>query len=463
MLNVVFLLIGLGLGFAIAWFYFKNQTVASVSADDISKMQQANQDMQLLVIAADRDKAVLQEKIHSSEKQITNLTSDYKEEQNKLAAANNRLAKAEEAFGNMKDKLASQKLEFEELQKRFTTEFENIANKILDEKSKKFVEQNKTNLDTILNPFKERIKEFQDKVDQTHKADSNERSTLKAEIKNLMELNNRISLEANNLAAALKGDNKKQGNWGEVILEKILERSGLRKGIEYETQLTTTNIDGSTIKPDVIINLPEDKHVVIDSKVSLLAYDAYVNSESEEDRERHIKEHILSVKTHIKILSDKNYQTSALFNTPDFVLLFIPIESMFSIAVQADQDLFNYAWERKIVIVSPSTLLATLRTISSIWKQERQNKNALEIARIGGSLYDGFCRFLEDMRDIEKNLLRSQEAYGNAFRHLSQGKGNLIHTAEKIKTLGAKATKSIDKDLVENANDPSNQLTENNT
>lgn len=296
--------------------------------------------------------------------------------------------------------------------------------------------------------MKERIKDFEEKVEKTYKTESDERIQLKTEIKSLVELNNKISKEANNLASALKGDNKMQGNWGEVILEKILERSGLVKDREYRTQVTTQNVSGQTIKPDVIIYLPDGKHIIIDSKVSLIAYEAYTNSETQIDRDKFSREHITSVKAHIKGLSDKDYQTSEQLNTPDFVLLFIPIESSFSLAVQADQELFNYAWERKIVIVSPSTLLATLLTIASVWKQERQNKNALEIARIGGSLYDEIYRFLEDMQDLNKNLQKSQESYNKAFKRLSEGRGNLLNTAEKIKNLGAKATKSIDRELL---------------
>jgi len=461
MLNVVFLLIGISVGFGMAWLYFKNRS-SGISETEQRNLEETIQKMQAISATLTTEKAVLQEKVSNNLNEIEKISRLYETEQKELSTANNRLAKAEEAFKNMNERLATQKTEFEELQKRFAAEFENIANKILDEKSKKFTEQNKTNIDGILNPLKEKIEKFEKTVGDNYDKELRDRISLKEEVKKLYELNSRISEEANNLTKALKGDNKKQGNWGEVILEKVLERSGLIKDSEYKTQVTALNVDGVIIKPDVIIYLPDEKHVVVDSKVSLLAYDAFVNSENEEERVQFLKEHILSVKTHIKNLSEKNYQTSSQFNSPDFVLLFIPIESSFSLAVQADQELFNYAWDRKIVIVSPSTLLATLRTISSIWKQERQNRNAIEIARIGGSLYDEFFRFIEDMKDIEKNLQRSQDSYSSAFKRLSQGKGNLITTAEKIKALGAKATKSIGKDLVEDADDPAGLLPENN-
>ncbi|MBA2584143.1 MAG: DNA recombination protein RmuC [Bacteroidetes bacterium] len=342
----------------------------------------------------------------------------------------------------MNDKLGTQKAEVEQLQEKFNTQFENIANKILEEKSKKFTDQNKVNLDQIITPLRERIKDFEEKVDKTYKAESDERITLKAEIKNLVDLNKQISQEANNLARAMKGDNKFQGNWGEIILEKILERSGLIKDQEYKTQVNSSDEEGKRILPDVVIYLPDEKHIIIDSKVSLVAYESYVNSTTEENSLISIKNHIESIKSHIRNLSEKNYQNSSSFNSPDFVLLFVPIESSFGVAIQADQELFNYAWERKVVIVSPSTLLATLRTIASVWKQERQNKNALEIARQGGALFNKFVSFLEDLEKIDKGIKATAIAYDNAKKKL-EGHGSLISRAENIRKLGAKATKAI--------------------
>src|ERR1019366_2101430 len=350
------------------------------------------------------------------------------------------------------------KSELENINKKYTTEFENIANKILDEKSKKFTDQNKTNLDIILNPLKEKIKDFETKVEKAYKTESDERITLKAEIKNLIDLNKQVSEDANNLAKALKGDNKKQGNWGEVILEKVLERSGLVKGQEYVTQFSTNNSEGNRIQPDAIIKLPDDKQIIVDAKVSLIAYEACVNAATDEDREKFIKEHLLSVRNHVKLLSSKDYQSSPDFNTPDFVLLFIPIESSFSIAVQADQELFNFAWDRKIVIVSPSTLLATLRTIASVWKQERQTKNAIEIAKQSGALYDKFVGFIDDMDKIGKSIDTSKKAYDSAINKLHKGSGNLVKRAQDIEKLGAKTTKQIAGKFIEN--DAPSQLME---
>lgn len=355
--------------------------------------------------------------------------------------ANITIAKAREAFKAQEEKFTTLKAELENVHKKYSTEFENIATKILEEKSEKFTKQNKDNLDIILNPLKENIKAFEEKVEKAYKAESNERIELKTEIKHLVFLNQKISEEANNLAKALKGDNKKQGNWGEVILEKVLERSGLVKDQEYRTQFNTVNGDGKRIQPDAVILLPDNKHIIVDAKVSLIAYEACVNAVTEEERERFIKEHLLSVRNHIKTLSDKDYHTSTDFNTPDFVLLFIPIESSFSIAVQADQELFSFAWDKKIVIVSPSTLLATLRTIASLWKQERQTKNVMEIAREGGELYDKFVGFLDDMLKIEKALESSSKAYHDAVNKLSSGNGNIVKRIQNIQKLGAKTNK----------------------
>ncbi|TAL62428.1 MAG: DNA recombination protein RmuC, partial [Bacteroidetes bacterium] len=318
---------------------------------------------------------------------------------------------------------------------------------------KKFTEQNKTNLDAILNPLKENITRFEKKVDETYKAEASERNSLKGEIKALVTLNKQISEEANNLAKALKGDTKKQGNWGEIILEKVLERSGLQKGAEYEMQVSLTGDDSKRVQPDAVIYLPDKKHIIIDAKVSLVAYESFVNAQTDEDREKNLQAHVISVKNHIKGLSEKNYQTLGALNTPDFVLLFMPIESSFSLAVQTDNELFNYAWDRKIVIVSPSTLLATLRTIASIWKQERQTRNALEIAEEGGKLYDKFVLFVEDLIGIGKKMDETKNIYTEAMKKLKDGSGNLVRRAEKMKTLGAKTTKELPKNLIERASE----------
>ncbi|HRH62127.1 MAG TPA: DNA recombination protein RmuC [Bacteroidia bacterium] len=453
-MNFVFLAIGFLVGAAVVWLYLQ------------VKSSQQNTEAALGLQSLDKELAIVTEKfqaVSEDKKRILNdsliekeqLKNELQKERELLAVANARLARAEEAFKGMNEKLSNEKQEKEALQKNLLSQFENIASKILEDKSVRFTEQNKINLDIILTPLKEKIKTFEEKVDKAYKEESAERITLKAEIKNLVELNKQVSEEANNLAKALKGDNKMQGNWGEVILEKILERSGLAKDSEYITQFQTSNESGKTIKPDVVVLLPDNKHIVIDSKVSLTAYESFVNADDESLREKFSKEHIGSVKNHIKLLSEKNYQASSEFNTPDFVLMFIPIESSFSMAIQSDAELFNFAWERKIVMVSPSTLLATLRTISSLWKQEKQTKNALEIAKQGGALYDKFVGFVEDLEKIGKSIDTTQIAYSSAMNKLQNGSGNLIKRVQDIEKLGAKTTKSLsDKYLEKNDNQP---------
>jgi len=450
-MEIVFLIIGIVVGGVIG--YLVNRSQKPKGEIDTSNFEKKISSLETETLMVKNEK---EEQKKEFEKQKAELAAELHAEREKLNAASTRLAKAEEAFKNQDEKLRTQKSEIEELQKRLTTEFKNIANEILEEKSKRFTEQNKTNMDSILNPLKLKIEDFEKKVENTYKAESTERITLKAEIKQLVELNKQVSDEANNLTRALKGDNKTQGNWGEVILEKILERSGLSKERgEYKTQETLENSNGETIRPDAIIYLPDNKHIVVDSKVSLIAYQNFVVAENEELRSAFLKEHVKSLKTHILSLSDKLYASSTVLNTPDFVLMFLPIESSFGVAVQSDQEIFSYAWDRKIVVVSPSTLLATLRTIAAIWKQELQTKNAMEIARQSGALYDKFVAFVEDLDNIGKRIDSTQKAYADARNKLEEGKGNLISRAEKIKDLGAKAGKSLPENLLDKEN---NQL-----
>jgi DNA recombination protein RmuC len=435
-MTIVFLLIGLLIGCVLSYFFLKANSAGQIST--------ANEKARLLEANVNELK---------SENKLLNENAENKLviERGKADSLGKDLVRVQAENANLGKKLSEQKAELEQLNQKFTKEFENLANRILDEKSQKFTDQNKSNLDIILNPFKERLKEFELKVDQAYKSESAERITLKAEIKNLVELNKQISEEANNLATALKGDNKQQGNWGELVLEKILERTGLREGVEYKTQVTTQNTDGDKIKPDVIVYLPDQKHIIIDSKVSLVAYEACVNAATPEERERFLRLHLESLRNHVKLLSDKNYHTANGFGSPDFVLLFVPIESSFSLAVQADAELFNFAWDRKIVIVSPSTLLATLRTIASIWKQERQTRNAIQIAEEGGKLYDKFVAFYEDLKKTGEKMDDAKKSYVEAMKKLYDGSGNLVRRAEIMRELGAKNTKELPASIVERA------------
>ena len=352
-------------------------------------------------------------------------------------------------YKNLEAKLKEQKAEVSELNERFANEFKNLANQIFEEKSKKFTDQNKTNLQDILSPLKERIGEFQKKVEDSNKEGAERNASLIQQIKHLSELNKQITKEAENLTNALKGDAKTQGNWGEVVLERILEKSGLEKGREYETQVSEVGEDGRRYQPDVVVKLPDHKHIIIDSKVSLVSYERSTTADNDETRFKELKLHIQSIRNHVKGLSEKNYQNLYGLDGLDFVLLFIPIEPAFTLAVQQDPELFNEAYAKNIVIVSPTTLIATLRTISSIWKQEYQNKNAMEIARQGGALYDKFVAFTEDLKKVGTQLKTTQTTYEASMKKLYEGTGNLVKRAEDIKKLGAKTSKQIDSRLLD--------------
>ena len=432
-MEYILVLSALFVGFLVAWFISLRKQTALRSSFETNERN--------LLLAQNEigmQKSIALEKFRMKSEDLERVQQELVLSQK---MANNRgieVATLKTVNKNLAEKLENQKLEIENLQKRLTVEFENIATKILKERSDEFAVSNHKNLSEILNPLRERIQLFERKVDETYDKELRDKVSLREEVRKLTELNARVSEEANNLTRALKGDIKKQGNWGEVILERVLERSGLTKGQEYEREEVVDGADMSVQRPDVIIHLPDNKHIIIDSKVSLVAYERFVSAETDEQRTIHLKEHVSSLRSHVKLLSEKNYQNAQSLNTPDFVLMFLPIEASFSVAVQGDGEIFSYAWERKIVIVSPTTLLATLRTISSIWKQENQTKNAQEIARLSGALYDKFIGFAEDMVKIKTNIDRTANAYDDAMKKMKDGTGNIIRTAEKIKELGAK-------------------------
>ncbi|MCC6384704.1 MAG: DNA recombination protein RmuC [Bacteroidia bacterium] len=400
---------------------------------------------------AEHDRALAEHAREFAEQQVSETRMELRNERDEKERMGRELASLQSTLNYSNEKLQLQKQELESLHERFSKEFENLANRILEEKTGKFTEQNRVNLDLILNPLKEKIKAFEDKVEQTYKAEAAERNSLKGEIRNLVDLNKKISDEANQLAIALKGDNKQQGDWGEIVLERLLEHSGLEKGREYELQYVTNNSNGDKIKPDAVIFLPDKKHLIIDAKVSLKSYHDFISANEDQNRESALKMHIASVKNHIKLLSEKYYQTARELNSPDFILMFIPTESSFSSALKADEEIFSYAWDRKIVVVSPTTLLATLRTIASIWKQERQTRNALLIAEEGGKMYDKLVGFMEDLIKVGRKINDSKDEYTSAMNKLFEGSGNLIKRAEKMKELGAKVSKSISQQLIERA------------
>lgn len=402
----------------------------------------------------DKEKTVLTEKAGSVVQERDRLEGLLDLERKRAEELSKQLAGMEADQRNLLQKLDTQKTELEQIQQKLTTEFENIAHKVLKVNSQEFTSTNQRNIGDILAPLKEKIDRFEKKVEETYEKGLKDQTDMRAELKKLYDLNHRISEEASNLTRALKSDTKKMGNWGELILDRILEQSGLVKGHEYETQYTDRNDQGDLVRPDVVVHLPDHKHLVIDSKVSLIAYDAFVNSDDDAERARHLKAHLDSVREHVRSLGEKNYPSASSLDTPDFVLLFMPLESAFSLAIQGDSDLFSYAWDRKIVIVSPTTLLATLMTVQSIWKHEKQTRNALEIASHGKSLFEKFHAFVTDLERIGNQIGSLQNTYQEAYKKLSTGKGNLLRQAEKLKELGIKTEKSLaDRLLIEEGNE----------
>lgn len=421
-MEIVFLITGLAVGFVIGFLVMKLRKPTQVTDN---------------------------QEIEDFKSKLLSLESDLDNEREQLKSKIGELATSQAQLEAAREKLQLQKEDLLEAKKTLNLEFEKLATKIFEERSQKFKQENKEGLDNILSPLKDKIKEFEEKVEKTHRTDTQERAGLKNELERLMKLNQQLSNEAKDLTTALKGESKTQGNWGEFVLERILESSGLEKGREYEVQASSIDSQGNRVQPDVIINLPDDKHIVIDAKVSLSAYERFVNNKEPESAASELRDHLLSVRTHIKQLSEKNYQNVKGIVSPDFVLLFIPIEASFAIAVQADQELFNFAWQKKIVVVTPSTLLATLRTIASVWKQEKQNRNVLEISKLAGRLYDKFVAFTVDLEKVGDRIDRADKAFQEARNKLVTGKDNMVRIAERTKELGAQPKKSLPQDLID--------------
>ena len=404
--------------------------------------EKASFEKQILLL--NQDEAVLRQEINNI--------------RNQKEAINIQLTKKEVDFDNLFDRNKEQKQEVEQLQEKFTKEFENLANKILDEKSNKFTEQNKENMKNILSPLQDKIQLFEKKVEDTHKESIDYHAALRQQILGLSEMNAQMSKETINLTKALKGDSKMQGNWGELVLERVLEKSGLEKDREYFVQQGHTTDDGNRVFPDVVINLPDGKKMIVDSKVTLTAYERFINEDDDTIKEQHLKNHVAAIKRHVEDLGTKNYQDLYQIQSPDFVLLFIPIEPAFALALNEDTTLYNRAFEKNIVIVTPSTLLATLRTIDSMWANQKQQDNALEIARQAGALYDKFEGFLSDLIKIGKKIDESKIEYSGAMNKLVEGNGNIITSIEKLKKMGAKAKKSLPENILNRAENSQTNL-----
>jgi DNA recombination protein RmuC len=421
-MDIIFLLIGLIIGSVAVWLVsrFKNEGMLQAISEKNLMMQQQ----------LDELKGVLNTK------------------ENALFTLNAQFSAKENELKNLSTRLLEQKQEMLEIREKLNTEFRNLANDILDEKSKKFTEQNKTNLDQILKPLSERIKEFEKKVEETYDKEAQQRFSLKEEVKRLAELNQQISKDANSLTQALKGESKTQGNWGEVILESILERTGLRKGLEYTVQESYAIEGNRRYQPDVIVHYPGNRSIVIDSKVSLTAYENYVSAESDDKRDTSLKAHLTSVKNHVNELASKSYQDVNEIKTLDFVIMFMPIEPAYLLAIQIEPQLWTYAYEKRILLISPTNLVAVLKMIESLWKQEYQNRNVLEIAQQGGALYDDFVRLSENLIKLGKKIDEASSHYKDTMQKISEGRGNLVSRVEKLRILGVKAKKKLPESLI---------------
>lgn len=385
----------------------------------------------------------MKEKVIGLEEETLALDRQIKEREAEMIRLTRELAVATTNHKNLKEKLEEQKTDISNLQDRFRIEFKNLANEILEEKSKKFTEQNRSNLDQLLKPLGEKIRDFEKKIGDAYDKEAQQRFSLKEEVKRLAELNIKIAEDAENLTRALKGDSKSQGNWGEMILESILERSGLVKDREYIVQPSFQGDDGRRMQPDVVVTYPGNRSVIIDAKVSLTAYERLVDAPGPELREKYLKEHLNSIRNHITELSNKNYLDIYQVQSLDFIMMFLPVEPAYLVAIKEDPEIWNYAYDRRILLISPTNLMAALKMIASLWRQEHQNKNALEIARQSGDLLDKFYALLSDLNDLGNRLKLTQKSYDDAINKLSEGKGNLIRRAQRIEELGAKTKKKL--------------------
>jgi DNA recombination protein RmuC len=413
----------------------------------IGELEEAKQ--QIINLSA--EKLAGEGKTKILEDQSLSAATAIKEKEETILGLNRQVATLTSEKNRLIEDLKTKQLAIEESEEKLRTAFKNLANEILEEKTQKFTEQNRTKLEEILKPLGEKIANFEKKVDEAYHNESKERFSLVNEIKRLAELNQQISQEASNLTQALKGQAKTRGNWGEIILESILEKSGLVKDREYFVQQSFTNAEGKRLQPDVIISYPGERSVIIDSKVSLNAYERYSSSEIKEEQDMALREHLQAIRNHINDLSSKNYQDLYQIKSLDFVMMFLPIEPAYMLAIQSDPNLWNFAYERRILLISPTNLIASLKMIANLWRVEYQNKNAVEIARQSGELFDKFKGFVDDLEDIGKKLTATRSSYDDAMNKLSSGKGNLIRRAEKLKELGVKPEKKLPQNLLDKA------------
>ena len=447
-MEILFLFVGIIVGCIITFFIlkFKFEKDKGVPREDYESLN-------LQFSQQSINAKVLEEKVRSLSELSFSVNTELQKERDCVVDLVQKLSTKEADFRNLEEKLTQQKEDLEQLQVHFTLEFKNIANSILEEKSQKFTEQNKSNIDEILKPHNEKIKDFQKKVEETYDKESKERFSLHREIKSLVDLNQSLQKEASNLTNALKGQSKTMGNWGEIILESILEKSGLAKDREYFLQQTFKDDNNRQYRPDVIVKLPGGRDIVIDSKVSLVAYENYCSEEDKDKQSKYLKEHLQSIKNHINGLASKNYQDLYDIQSLDYVLMFMPIEPAYMLALQTDFELWSYAYEKRIVLISPSNLIVILKLTANMWRHESQNKNAIEIAKKSGELYDKFVSFLEDLKSLRGKLSAATSYYDDCLKKLYEGRGSVIKRVEELKVLGAKASKSIPQEILDKTED----------
>ncbi len=443
------LLLALALGAGLGWWWSRRALAAQLLGATERARAQANVELATALergrgLEQDRQRLSLElqqakDSLRQSEQSHARLQSEATELSTRLDAERSQSQEKLALLLDAKEALSNQ--------------FKSLASDILEEKSKRFAEQNQASLGLLLDPLKNRLQEFQGKVEQFYDTEGKERSALGQQVNHLMQLNKTLSDDAKNLTLALKGSAKSQGNWGELILERVLEASGLRRGTEYDVQESHSREDGSRAQPDVVIHLPQDRHLVVDAKVSLVAYEEYASADDELVRAAALKRHTESVRAHIRGLSEKNYQALYGLKSLDFVLMFVPIEPAFMLSVAQDNQLFMDAWNKNVLLVSPSTLLFVVRTVAHLWHQEAQSRNAQEIAKRGAELYDRLCAFVSDLEKVGERLRMAQDAYSDALSKLSTNKGNVIRQAQMLKELGVKPTKSLSAGLVELAGD----------
>jgi len=444
-METLLLIVGFAAGIIAAWILFNKEK---------SKIKAENEELKVQMNELTSSNKFLTDKVVDIKSQFENSLTEREEKNEIVIELTRQLSEKKADLANLEIRLKDNKSELEKIQEKFSTEFKNLANEILEEKTKKFTEQNKTNLDEILKPLSERIKDFEKKVNDTYNNESQQRSAMKEQIRILVEQTQMVSKEASNLTKALKGEAKTQGNWGEMILESILEKSGLVKDREYFVQQSFAKDESEKgrLQPDVIVALPGNRNVIIDSKVSLVAYDRFSSSEDKEEQNIFLKDHIRSLKTHIDGLSSKKY-TDIQIETLDFVMMFIPIEPAYLFAIQNEPTLWNYAYDKRILLISPTNLIAVLKMASNLWRQEYQSRNAFEIAKKSGELYDKFVGLIDDLIELGKRLDSTKTYYTESMKKLHTGKGNLIKRAEDIKELGSKTTKSIPQILIDRMSD----------